>query len=61
MQLGNSPRRINAVRFAFWGAENSADWVTKLRQVASARFQGIALYLNFDMLVARVPGYHLRR
>ncbi|GFG73477.1 putative lipoprotein aminopeptidase LpqL [Mycobacterium botniense] len=59
VQLGNSPAIHNAVRFAFWGAE-------ELGLVGSQKYVGsldlealkdIALYLNFDMLASPNPGY----
>lgn len=49
----------NAVRFAFWGAEEfgligSRNYVESLDIDA---LKGIALYLNFDMLASPNPGY----
>ncbi|CCC42756.1 Putative lipoprotein aminopeptidase LpqL, possibly membrane anchored [Mycobacterium canettii CIPT 140060008] len=59
VQLGNSPHVSNAVRFAFWGAEEfgligSRNYVESLDIDA---LKGIALYLNFDMLASPNPGY----
>lgn len=52
LQLGPSPDVKNAVRFAFWGAEEegligSTDYVKSLDVDA---LKDIALYLNYDML-----------
>jgi Zn-dependent M28 family amino/carboxypeptidase len=59
VQLGNSPRVHNAVRFGFWGAEElgligSRNYVESLDIDA---LKDIALYLNFDMLASPNPGY----
>lgn len=59
VQLGNSPQVHNAVRFAFWGAEElgligSRNYVASLDVNA---LKNIALYLNFDMLASPNPGY----
>lgn len=59
VQLGNSPQVHNAVRFAFWGAEElgligSRNYVESLDVDA---LKNIALYLNFDMLASPNPGY----
>ena len=59
LQLGSSPPVRNAVRFAFWGAEEeglmgSANYVSSLDVDA---LKDIALYLNFDMLASPNPGY----
>ena len=59
LQLGSAPEVANAVRFAFWGAEEegllgSRDYVTSLDAEA---LKDIALYLNFDMLGSPNPGY----
>jgi Zn-dependent M28 family amino/carboxypeptidase len=59
VQLGSSPQVHNAVRFAFWGAEEeglmgSAHYVETLDADA---LKDIALYLNFDMLASPNPGY----
>jgi Zn-dependent M28 family amino/carboxypeptidase len=59
LQLGSSPDVRNAVRFAFWGAEElgligSTQYVESLDQEA---LKDIALYLNFDMVGSPNPGY----
>jgi len=59
LQLGNSPQAANAVRFGFFGAEESGllgsnNYVKSLNQEA---LKDIALYLNFDMLGSPNPGY----
>lgn len=59
LQLGSSPQVTNAVRFGFWGAEEtgllgSNDYVGSLDLDA---LRDIALYLNFDMLGSPNPGY----
>ncbi|WP_422742507.1 M28 family metallopeptidase [Mycobacterium sp. WMMD1722] len=58
-RLGGSPQVHNAVRFAFWGAEElgvlgSQNYVESLDR---DQLQDIALYLNFDMLGSPNPGY----
>jgi Zn-dependent M28 family amino/carboxypeptidase len=57
--LGSAPQITNAVRFAFWGAEEKAlDGSTKyLRGLKRDQLDDIALYLNFDMLASPNPGY----
>lgn len=59
LQLGSSPEVANAVRFGFWGAEEtgllgSNDYVGSLDLDA---LRDIALYLNFDMVGSPNPGY----
>jgi Zn-dependent M28 family amino/carboxypeptidase len=59
VQLGSSPQVHNAVRFAFWGAEEegligSTHYVETLDVEA---LKDVALYLNFDMLASPNPGY----
>jgi hypothetical protein len=59
LQLGPSPATTNAVRFAFWGAEEdglagSLDYVFGLDRDA---LNDIALYLNFDMLGSPNAGF----
>ena len=59
VQLGSSPQVANAVRFAFWGAEEeglvgSTKYVETLDVEA---LKDIALYLNYDMLASPNPGY----
>ncbi|MFD4179745.1 M28 family peptidase [Rhodococcus sp. NPDC058514] len=59
LRLGSAPNVTNAVRFAWWGAE-------ELGLVGSERYaegldagerEDIALYLNFDMIGSRNAGY----
>jgi Zn-dependent M28 family amino/carboxypeptidase len=59
LQMGSSPPIQNAVRFAFWGAEElglvgSQRYIQSLDENA---LKDIALYLNFDMLASPNPGY----
>ncbi|HEY7051525.1 MAG TPA: M28 family metallopeptidase [Mycobacterium sp.] len=59
VQMGSSPPIYNAVRFAFWGAEElglvgSQKYIEALDEDA---LKDIALYLNFDMLASPNPGY----
>ena len=59
LQLGSSPNVTNAVRFAFWGAEEqgiggSLNYVFGLNR---DELNDIALYLNFDMLGSPNAGY----
>ncbi|MGQ9410561.1 M28 family metallopeptidase [Mycolicibacterium gilvum] len=59
VQLGGAPEVANAVRFAFWGAEEdglrgSNNYVGGLD---TETLKDIALYLNFDMLGSPNPGY----
>jgi Zn-dependent M28 family amino/carboxypeptidase len=59
VQMGASPPIQNAVRFAFWGAEElglvgSQKYVSSLDENA---LKDIALYLNFDMLASPNPGF----
>ncbi|OBK22566.1 peptidase M28 [Mycobacterium asiaticum] len=59
LALGPLPPVANAVRFAFWGAEEngvngSMDYVFGLDNAA---LNDIALYLNFDMLGSPNPGF----
>lgn len=59
LQLGNSPKINNAVRFGFWGAEEegllgSTNYVESLDL---DQLKDISLYLNFDMLGSPNPGY----
>jgi Zn-dependent M28 family amino/carboxypeptidase len=57
--LGSEPQVENAVRFAFWGAEeNALDGSTKyVRGLDSGQLDDIALYLDFDMLGSPNAGY----
>ncbi|TQM15322.1 M28 family metallopeptidase [Pseudonocardia kunmingensis] len=59
VRLGGSPPVANAVRFAFWGAEEvglvgSTAYVNGLPEPERAR---IALYLNLDMVASPNAGY----
>jgi len=59
LQLGAEPEVTNAVRFAFWGAEEvglmgSQRYIESLDEEA---LRDIALYLNFDMLASPNAGY----
>lgn len=59
LQLGGSPTTENAVRFAWWGAEEkgllgSTDYVSKL---TFDQQLDIAMYMNFDMIASPNPGY----
>lgn len=59
LQLGSSPDVRNAVRFAFWGAEE-VGLVGSQRYIESLneeQLRDIALYMNFDMLGSPNPGY----
>ncbi|WP_240794627.1 M28 family peptidase [Rhodococcus zopfii] len=59
LQLGSGPTITNAVRFVFWGAEETG-LVGSTRYVESLsddERDSIALYLNFDMLGSPNPGY----
>jgi Zn-dependent M28 family amino/carboxypeptidase len=59
LQMGSAPAVHNAVRFAFWGAEEigllgSANYVQSL---TVDELKDIALYLNVDMLASPNPAY----
>ncbi|MDQ3763731.1 MAG: M28 family metallopeptidase [Actinomycetota bacterium] len=59
MRLGGSPPVSNAVRFAWWGSEEtglhgSTNYVEELSEDDRDR---IALYLNLDMVASPNPGY----
>ncbi len=59
LQLGSAPPVRNAVRFAFWGAEELG-LVGSQRYVESLDLEeltAIAMYLNFDMIGSPNPGY----
>ena len=57
--LGNSPAIKNAVRFAFWGAEEIGTVGSKryVQSLSVDQLKDIALYLNFDMLASPNVGY----
>lgn len=59
LKLGSSPKVNNAVRFAWWAAEEegllgSANYVSRL---TDAQALDIAMYLNFDMIASPNAGY----
>jgi Zn-dependent M28 family amino/carboxypeptidase len=59
LQLGSSPAATNAVRFAFWGAEEmglegSTQYV---RNLPLDQLDDLALYLNFDMVGSPNAGF----
>ncbi|MGU3437862.1 M28 family metallopeptidase [Actinomycetes bacterium M1A6_2h] len=59
LQLGSEPQVTNAVRFAFWGAEElglvgSTKYVESLDDAGK---KAIALYMNFDMVGSNNAGY----
>ncbi|SES46566.1 M28 family metallopeptidase [Actinokineospora terrae] len=59
IQLGGSPKVNNAVRFAWWSAEELG-LVGSKKYVQSLTFEqqlDIALYLNFDMIASPNTGY----
>ena len=58
-QLGPAPEVKNAVRFAFWGAEELGTVGSKkyLESLNVEQLKDIALYLNFDMIGSPNPGY----
>ena len=59
LQMGSAPDVTNAVRFAFWGAEeNGLVGSTKyVEGLSDDDKRNIALYLNFDMIGSHNPGY----
>ncbi|WP_082690382.1 M28 family metallopeptidase [Mycobacterium sp. M26] len=58
-QLGPDPQVKNAVRFAFWGAEEIGTVGSKkyIESLNVDQLKDIALYLNFDMIGSPNPGY----
>ncbi|MUL76592.1 M28 family peptidase [Mycolicibacterium sp. CBMA 226] len=59
LQLGSAPEVENAVRFAFWGAEEEGT-IGSDRYIQSLDVEAlkdIALYLNFDMIASENAGY----
>ncbi|MCV7248431.1 M20/M25/M40 family metallo-hydrolase [Mycobacterium koreense] len=59
VQLGDNPEVNNAVRFAFWGAEELG-LIGSTKYVESLSYdelKDIALYLNFDMLASPNAAY----
>lgn len=59
LQLGSSPKAANAVRFAFWGAEEMGlDGSTQyVRNLPLDQLDDLALYLNFDMVGSPNAGF----
>lgn len=59
VQLGPSPDVKNAVRFAFWGAEELGTIGSKkyIESLTVDQLKDIALYLNYDMIGSPNPGY----
>ncbi|WP_072690986.1 M20/M25/M40 family metallo-hydrolase [Rhodococcus marinonascens] len=59
VQLGSSPDSANAVRFAFWGAEEQGLLGSKayVNGLSDAERNDIALYMNFDMLGSENAAY----
>jgi Zn-dependent M28 family amino/carboxypeptidase len=59
LQMGSSPQVQNAVRFAFWGAEELGTIGSEkyIESLNVDQLTDIALYLNFDMLASPNPGY----
>lgn len=59
LQLGPSPQVDNAVRFAFWGAEEMGlDGSTQyVRNLPLDQLDDLALYLNFDMIGSPNAGF----
>jgi Zn-dependent M28 family amino/carboxypeptidase len=57
--LGSAPEVKNAVRFAFWGAEELGTVGSKkyIESLNVEQLKDIALYLNFDMIGSPNPGY----
>ena len=61
LQLGSRPKVDNAIRFAWWGAEErgligSEEWV---RSLTFEQQLDIALYLNFDMVASPNAAYFI--
>lgn len=59
VQLGPNPDVKNAVRFAFWGAEELGTIGSKkyIQSLGVEQLKDIALYLNYDMIGSPNPGY----
>lgn len=59
VQLGSAPPINNAVRFAFWGAEEIGLIGARkyLESLDIEQLKDIALYLNFDMIASPNAGY----
>jgi Zn-dependent M28 family amino/carboxypeptidase len=61
VQLGSAPPVANAVRFAFWGAEEEGlvGSTAYVRGLSEADRGKIALYLNLDMVGSPNSGYYV--
>jgi Zn-dependent M28 family amino/carboxypeptidase len=59
VHLGGSPPVANAVRFAFWGAEEAGavGSSTYVKGLAAEERARIALYVNVDVVASPNPGY----
>jgi hypothetical protein len=59
LQMGSSPKASNAVRFAFWGAEEMGLDGSKqyVRGLPLDQLDDLALYLNFDMVGSPNAGF----
>ncbi|NKZ14871.1 M20/M25/M40 family metallo-hydrolase [Mycolicibacterium septicum DSM 44393] len=59
LQMGSSPQASNAVRFAFWGAEEMGLDGSKqyVRGLPLDQLDDLALYLNFDMVGSPNAGF----
>ncbi|MGH3862896.1 M28 family peptidase [Actinokineospora sp.] len=59
LELGGTPEVRNAVRFAWWGAEELGQIGSNhyVRALSDAQLRDVALYLNFDMLSSTNGGY----
>ena len=59
VQLGTDPDAKNAVRFAFWGAEELGTIGSNkyIESLTVDQLKDIALYLNYDMIGSPNPGY----
>ncbi len=59
VQLGPAAELKNAVRFAFWGAEELGTVGSQkyVQSLTAEQLKDIALYLNYDMIGSPNPGY----
>ncbi len=59
VQLGSSPNVVNAVRFAFWGSQDTGlqGSSTYVAGLGRGGLDDIALYLDFDLLGSTNAGY----
>jgi aminopeptidase S len=62
VRMGGSPPVPNAVRFAFWGAEelNLDGSTAYVDSLSSSERSAIALYLNMDMVASPNAGYFVQ-